>query len=300
MYVLSDKQLNPPVYLSYMPPVLKSKLLSIPQEDLCEIRLRRQKPVTLYYTYGGYFLSENGGITTKRQEAFIADSKDISRAAETAFEFSLYAHEDELSQGFITIKGGHRIGLCGEMKSGKIRSLTDITSLNYRIASEHIGIGEALKPDIIKNNRIQNTLIISPPMCGKTSLIRDLARLLSYDGFKVGVCDTRCEIAAVYDGISYMDTGDADILSGTSMADGINMLLRTMSPDVIICDEIGTKEDTSAILSALGSGSSIIATAHSESREELIKNSSLSEIMPRFNVIVTLCGIGEIKEVHYV
>lgn len=299
MYVLSDKQLNPPGYLSYMPPALKSKLLSIPNENLCEIRIRRQKPIVLIYTFGSFYLSKNGTITTSRNDAFITNSKDFSHAVETAFEFSLYAHEDELSNGFITIKGGHRIGICGEFRSGKLRNLADISSLNYRIAHEHIGIGDRVIADIVDNNRIKNTLIISPPMCGKTSIIRDLARTLSSDGYKVGICDTRTEIAAVYDGIPYMDTGDADILSGAKKSDGINILLRTMSPDVIICDEIGTKEDISAVLEAIGSGSAIIATAHSVSRAALSKSSSLSEIIPYFDIIITLSGIGKIEEVYY-
>ena len=299
MYVLSDKQLNPPGYLSYMPPNLKSKLLSIPQEDLLEIRLRRNKPVILHYTYGRFYLGEDCTITTSRERALIATHHDISHALETAFEFSLYAHEDELSEGFITIKGGHRIGICGEYRFGKFRSLTDITSLNYRIAHEHIGMSDYVKQDIIHNNTINNTLIISPPMCGKTSLIRDLARAVSLSGFKVGVCDTRSEIAAVYDGTPYLDTGDADIVSGISKADGINILLRTMSPDVIICDEIGTREDITAVSNALGCGLGIIATAHSASRDELKKHPFLSEIVPRFNVIITLEGIGKIKEVYY-
>ncbi|MEE0944754.1 MAG: stage III sporulation protein AA [Clostridia bacterium] len=299
MYVLSDKQLNPPSYLSYMPPNLKSKLLSIPQEDLLEIRLRRQKPVILHYTHGRYYLGQDCTITTSRERALIATNQDISHALETAFEFSLYAHEDELSEGFITIKGGHRIGVCGEYRFGKFRNLTDITSLNYRIAHEHIGMSDAVKQDIVGANTIKNTLIISRPMCGKTSLIRDLARAISYDGFKVGVCDTRSEISAVYDGTPYMDTGDADIISGTSKADGIGILLRTMSPDVIICDEIGTNEDITTINNALGCGCAIIATAHSASRDDLLKHPSLSEVVPRFNVIITLEGIGKIKEVYY-
>ncbi len=299
MYILSDKQLTSAGYLSYLPPGLKTLILKAPQENLCEIRLRRQRPVILIYVDGKYYLAKDGGITKDRQQSYIATTKDISRASETAFEFSLYAHEDELSQGYITIRGGHRIGICGEVKDGKIRSLTDISSLNYRIAHEHIGIAEAVKADIIKDNQIRSTLIISPPMCGKTSLLRDTVRLLSSEGIKVGVCDSRGEIAAVYDGEPCLDIGDADVLSGTSKAEGMSMLLRTMSPEVIVCDEIGSLEDARAVAESLSSGTAIIATAHCSSKDELFSHSSLAKTAKQFKVIITLGGIGEIQEVYY-
>ncbi|MBS7298461.1 MAG: stage III sporulation protein AA [Eubacteriales bacterium] len=299
MYILSEKQLNSPEYLSCLHTILKSKLMTVPQENLCEIRIRRSKPIILHYTDGFSYLSRDGGKTSDRQTAYTANSKDISRILENAFEFSLYAHEDELSQGYITIRGGHRIGICGETKNGKFRNLNDISSLNYRIAHEHIGISDNIKNDIINEHHINNTLIISPPMCGKTSLLRDIVRMLSYEGFKVGVCDSRCEIAAIHDGVPYMDIADADILSGTSKSDGINMLLRTMSPDVIACDEIGTHADIEAISEAFGCGCAIIATAHCLSRDELYSKKTFSKIVSHFNLIITLSENFKIKEVYH-
>lgn len=299
MYIVSDKQLTTVRYLSYLPPSLKRAVMETEQDGLCEIRVRRSRPVILHYTDRMCYLAADGGITDDAQSAYTVGARELARACETAFEFSLYAHEDELSQGYITIRGGHRIGLCGEVKSGKIRSFTDVTSMNYRIAHEHIGIAEALVQKLTAGNRVSSTLIISPPMCGKTSLLRDIVRILSLEGRRVGVCDTRGEIAAVYDGEPGMDIGNADILSGAEKADGMRMLLRTMAPEIIACDELGSTDDTNAVSEIMTCGVSIIATAHCSSREELFSG-SMGALASKFDCIVTLGGIGKILEVYHV
>ncbi len=299
MYILSDNLQEFGGYLSYFPLGLKNALMKAESEELCEIRLRRNRPIVLIYRSYRCFLSANGGNTREIKSAYIPSAKELERFLETAFEFSLYAHESELAQGYITVKGGHRIGLCGELREGKLRRFSDITAVNFRIAHEHIGIGEALKEHIVENKRVKSTLIISPPMCGKTSLLRDIARMLSEEGTKVGVCDTRGEIAAVYDGIPCMNVGDADILSGSAKVEGMNMLLRTMSPEVIICDELGGSEDFTAVAEVFGSGTAIIATAHCQSRSEIKRRKNLSKLAEEFNLIITLEGIGEICEVYH-
>ncbi|MBQ7793320.1 MAG: stage III sporulation protein AA [Clostridia bacterium] len=299
MYILSDNQLNCQGYLSYLPLNLRKALAQAPQDELCEIRLRKNRPAVLVYRTARCFLCAEGGITQNPKEAYIPTAKELVRVCESVFEFSLYAHEDELSQGYVTIRGGHRIGLCGELRGGRLRSFSDITALNFRIAHEHIGIGEPLRKHIVKNGRVESTLIISPPMCGKTSLLRDITRMLAASGTKVGVCDCRGEIAAVYDGEPCMNVGDADILSGAAKAEGMNMLLRTMSPEVIVCDELGGSEDFSAVSEIFGSGTAVIATAHCASRTVLEKRRNLSQIAADFSLIVTLGGIGEICEVYH-
>ncbi len=300
MYIISDNLQRVSGYLAYFPPRLAKALSEASGDELCEIRIRRKRPVSLIYRTERCFLHSSGGRTNNINEAYIATNSEIERLLEALFECSLYAHESELENGYITIKGGHRIGLCGEVKEGRLRSFSDITALNFRIAHEHIGIGEPLKNHIIKNELVQNTLIISPPMCGKTSLLRDITRMLADGGTKVGVCDTRGEIAAVYDGEPCMNVGNADVLSGSAKAEGMNMLLRTMSPEVIVCDELGGNEDFDAVAEVFGSGTAIIATAHCTSREELEKRRSLSELSKAFSLIVTLRGIGEIDEVYHV
>lgn len=299
MYILTNGQIQTSRYLSYLPPSLRDAVSSSPQEGLCEIRLRRARPVMLYYTDGSFYLSSGGGRTKNISEAYIVGARELLRACELVFEFSLYAHEDELSNGFVTIRGGHRIGIAGDVRDGKIRGCGDITSLNYRIAHEHIGISEPLLPEIIKNGRVLNTLIVSPPMCGKTSLLRDIIRTVSARGTKVGVCDTRGELAAVYDGVPGMDIGDADIISGAPKAVGMTMLLRCMSPDVIACDELGAIDDVKAAGQIFGCGVSLIATAHSSSRTEVFTRSEMKPLKDNFECIITLGGIGEIREVYH-
>ncbi len=300
MYILSDNQLEISGYLAYLPHTLRKNILTADREGLLEIRLRRNRPVVLIYQKERLFLAQEGGVTKNFQKGYIPTTREIERLLENLFESSLYAHEDELEKGYITIKGGHRIGLCGELKNGRLRSFSDITALNFRIAHEHIGIAEPLRGDLIKNERVQSTLIISPPMCGKTSLLRDITRMLSTEGTKVGVCDTRGEIASVYDGKPCMDVGDADVLSGSGKASGMSMLLRTMSPEVIVCDELGTGEDREAVSEIFGTGTAVIATAHCASRKELENKGKLAGIANSFNLIVTLRGVGEIDEVYYV
>ncbi len=300
MYILSNEQLERGRYLPCLTNKINTALKDAPKDNLLEIRIRRRRPVMLKYPKNLCYLKESGGITQNKDEAYIMEANEIKELSESIFESSLYAYEDEISEGFVTIKGGHRIGISGDTKKGKIRSLSDITSLNFRIAHEHIGFGEAVLDEILSNGKINNTLIISPPMCGKTSLLRDIARLISTKGKKVALCDTRYELAAVYDGVAYMDIGESDVLSGMEKAMGMKMLLRTMSPDVIISDELGTSDDINAAMDILGSGAKIIASIHKESREMLYKTPYLKEFLENIDLFITLGGVGEIKEVYHV
>lgn len=300
MYVLTNCQTSVLQYLSYLPPALSVAAAKAGQDGLCEIRLRRARPVMLYYTDGCYYLDSEGGRTKDLRRAYIVSSQEMTRACEMVFEFSLYAHQDELSEGYVTIRGGHRIGIAGGINSGKIRSLSDITSLNYRIAHEHIGIADPIMPKIIREKRLMNTIIVSPPMCGKTSLLRDIVRASSQQGIRVGVCDTRKEIAAVYDGEPEMDIGNADVVSGAPKSSGMMMLLRCMSPDAIVCDELGAPQDARAAERIFGCGVSLIATAHAGSRKEFFDRPEMSAIAGKFDCVITLGGIGEVREVYYV
>lgn len=298
MYILTNEQAAKTGYLSYLPPRLRDAVCAAPQEGLCEIRLRRSRPAMLYYTTGRYYLARDGGRTKNPCEGYVVSAKELVRACELVFEFSLYAHEDELQEGFVTIRGGHRIGIAGGARGGRICGFSDIGSLNYRIAHEHIGIAEPIIKEII-GRKINNTMIISPPMCGKTSLLRDCVRALAGYGVRVGVCDTRGEIAAVYEGEPGMDIGDADVLSGISKSAGMMMLLRCMSPDVIACDELGGADDVAAAEQIFGCGASLIATAHASSREEFFARKDMERIASRFDCVITLGGIGEIREVYH-
>lgn len=200
-------------------------------------------------------------------------------------DYSYYAYEDELSKGYITIEGGHRVGICGRvtLKDGRVHLIKDVSSLNIRRSRQIIGASRAVINSVCdeQKNSIRNTLIISPPKCGKTTILRDLARALSYKGYRVGICDERSEIAGSYNGETSYDLGKrTDILDGCPKAEGILMLIRSMSPDVIITDEIGKKEDVGAIESALCAGVKTITTIHGSSYED-VENSAVGDLIKK-------------------
>ena len=230
----------------------------------------------------------------------------IDETLNRLLDYSYYAYEEELSKGYITIEGGHRVGLCGTvtMKDGKVQLIKDVSSLNIRRSRQIIGVSGKIINSVCDEKRriIRNTLIISPPKCGKTTILRDLARNLSGRGYRVGICDERSEIAGCYNGKSSFDLGSrTDILDGCPKSEGILMLIRSMSPDVIITDEIGRKEDVGAIDSALCAGVKTITTIHGSSYED-VENSAVGELIKRhvFETLIFLSAepsMGTVKRI---
>ena len=230
----------------------------------------------------------------------------IDETLNRLLDYSYYAYEEELSKGYITIEGGHRVGLCGTvtMKDGKVHLINDVSSLNIRRSRQIIGVSGKIINSVCDEKRriIRNTLIISPPKCGKTTILRDLARNLSGRGYRVGICDERSEIAGCYNGKSSFDLGSrTDILDGCPKSEGILMLIRSMSPDVIITDEIGRKEDVGAIDSALCAGVKTITTIHGSSYED-VENSAVGELIKRhvFETLIFLSAepsMGTVKRI---
>ena len=230
----------------------------------------------------------------------------IDETLNRLLDYSYYAYEEELSKGYITIEGGHRVGLCGTvtMKDGKVHLIKDVSSLNIRRSRQIIRVSGKIINSVCDEKRriIRNTLIISPPKCGKTTILRDLARNLSGRGYRVGICDERSEIAGCYNGKSSFDLGSrTDILDGCPKSEGILMLIRSMSPDVIITDEIGRKEDVGAIDSALCAGVKTITTIHGSSYED-VENSAVGELIKRhvFETLIFLSAepsMGTVKRI---
>lgn len=230
----------------------------------------------------------------------------IDETLNRLLDYSYYAYEEELSKGYITIEGGHRVGLCGTvtMKDGKVHLIKYVSSLNIRRSRQIIGVSGKIINSVCDEKRriIRNTLIISPPKCGKTTILRDLARNLSDRGYRVGICDERSEIAGCYNGKSSFDLGSrTDILDGCPKSEGILMLIRSMSPDVIITDEIGRKEDVGAIDSALCAGVKTITTIHGSSYED-VENSAVGELIKRhvFETLIFLSAepsMGTVKRI---
>ena len=236
-----------------------------------EIRIRADRPLIIKTDKSDFFIDMNGRITG-RDNAFIPSVKDISLTAEILGGYSLYAFDEELKNGFITIEGGHRVGICGRavVDNGAIKTLRNISSLNFRIARQIKGCADEVLKYITDEGRVFNTLIISPPGGGKTTVLRDVIRSVSdgFEGFKgmtVGVCDERSEIAASFRGRAKNDVGiRTDVVDSVSKSKGMMLLLRSMSPEIIAADEIGTEEDMLAIKTAVLSGVRLICTSHGE------------------------------------
>ena len=290
--------------LEYIPQNIRRRMFNINLDDAREIRISTGKPVSIYFSDGCYYISARGNLSRIPSTAVRATRTDIEEAMELAAKSSVYSVGDEIKNGFITIGGGHRIGITDTAVTdkGKISFLKDISAMNYRLAREVIGASDKVIDKITDGNTIKSTLIISPPCAGKTTMLRDIARSLSYKGTRVSIVDERREIAAMYEGKSGFDLGfSTDVLEGVGKAEGMLMMLRSMSPDVIITDEIGKMEDADAIEKIINSGVKIITTVHGTDRKQLLCRRDLREICRYFDLMITLSkrnGAGTVEEIY--
>ena len=264
-------------------------------DGLQEIRLRIGQPLRVLRGNREAVLSENG-------QPHIVTKEEMRETMEYISHYSLYAYENELRQGFLTVEGGHRVGVAGKviMEKDKVKNIQYISSVNIRVSHEVIGCADRLLQKKKKNMQVCHTLIISPPCCGKTTLIRDLIRQISdgnqyVKGCSVGVVDERSELGGCYLGIAQNHLGTrTDILDCCPKAEGMIMLIRSMSPQVIAVDEIGTSEDIHAIEYAMQCGCKLIASVHGLNMDEATKKPVLGELIRRrmFERYVVL-GNGE-------
>ena len=260
--------------------LMNEKNLKI-EENIEEIRIRINRPIILKL--------RNQDICIN----YIVTEKDIMQTLEKLCENSLYAYKKQITEGYITVKGGHRVGITGTgvVEEEKIINLKYISSLNFRIAREVKGCSKNILKEIInqKDNTIYNTIIVAPPGKGKTTILRDIVRNisngiqeLSFTGKNCGLIDERGEIAACYRGIPQKDVGiRTDIIENVSKEKGIMMLIRSMAPEVIACDEIGSSQDVQAIEKAVISGVKGIFTMHGKSIDDMRNNREISKLLEK-------------------
>ncbi len=237
--------------------------------------------------------------------------RDIREMMEYISRYSLFSFENEMKNGYITIAGGHRIGIAGKVivEDGNVKNFQYISSINIRVAHEILGCGESVIPYIYDKGIYHSVLIVSPPGCGKTTLLRDVIRITSSGtkemvGQTVGVVDERSEIGGCFEGVSQNNLGiRTDILDACPKAEGMLMLLRSMSPDIIAVDEIGTREDMEAVEQIMHCGITVIATVHGGSLNEIQKNPYVESIIKnkgfqRYIILDRKNHIGNVMAVY--
>lgn len=288
--------------LTQLAPKLRSMLEAINfWQTIEEIRLRVNKPVVIKAGGQEFGLNTHGKCHITRSYRVTTD--DLTRTMQIMTKNSWYALEDEIKAGYLSLSGGHRVGISGKitLDNGVIKNLRYINGLSIRFAKEIIGAANDIVSRMYNRDRVLSTLIISPPGCGKTTLLRDICRQLSNRGLDTVVIDERSEIAACYQGVPQLDVGlRTDVIDGCPKVEGIIMAIRGMSPRIIITDEIGNPDDGLALTEAIRAGVSVISTCHGVTVEQ-VKNRLWVQkggwVFEQAVILSRRCGPGTIERV---
>lgn len=292
-------------YLKCLPVEMRRKIEDyiFNLKNLEEIRIRTNKPLILNFG------------TKEEVLDYITHKNEINNILEKICSNSIYSFQDEICEGYITIPGGHRIGLVGTCiyENGRIKNIKEISSLNFRIAKQVKGAGSnALKYILdLNNNSIHNTIVVSPPGAGKTTLIRDMIRQISngiesvgFKGLTIGLIDERGEISATYKGENQNDIGvRTDVLVNVPKDIGMRIMIRTMAPKIVVADEIGKREDFDAIEYMIKSGVKGIFSMHGDHIKDIENNENIKKLIDRKYIerIIFLDEKekGKIKEIYF-
>lgn len=302
--------------LAALPKPLRSLIQQLPKDDLKkleEIRLRQDRPLVLGLDRQDYFLNLQGGLTADPAQGYVVSGDDIQRTAQLISNSSLYAIEEELKNGYITLPGGHRVGLTGKVlaEQGKVRTIKYLSGFNIRLSRPVLGAADGvLKYLVGPGGEFYHTMLISPPRCGKTTMLRDIVRQLSngipslgWAGVTVGVVDERSEIAGCYRGVPQHDVGvRTDVLDACPKAAGMMMLIRSMSPKIIATDEIGRMADIEMLEEVFNAGVKVLTTVHGTGVQELMRRPALQRLLQmgvieRFVILSRTKGAGTVERI---
>lgn len=282
-------------------------------DGLQEIRMRVNSPAAVLIDNREWFVDGTGRLLDRPPREAGTSPEELEAVLKHLCQYSVYAFADEIRQGFLTIQGGHRVGLSGQVimeEGNRVRNIKYIRYLNIRVAHEIKGVSDDVLPCLYdEKGHIRNTLLISPPGCGKTTMLRDIIRNVSNGtrygrGVNVSVVDERSEIAGSYLGIAQNDVGiRTDVLDGCPKKEGMMMLIRSMAPRVLAVDELGDEGDIWALQMASGCGSRLIATVHGSSLEEVrqkkyMRNVIEDRLFDRYLVLTRVNGYCETEGIY--
>ena len=268
---------------------LERVLADCNEEKITEIRLRKNKPLVVFEGAKKMYPMTDAG-------RYVVTQEDIERVMGFATDFSLYAVNDQLTKGYL-VKNGVRVGVAGVgvVEQGKILTVKDINALVLRVPHEVKGCAEEIMPKLYDGDRLKSTLIISPPGAGKTTLLRDMARIVSEKENTI-IIDERFEIAGVE---SSVDVGESEVMSGVEKKIAYQFAIRSMSPSLIVTDEIFSSTDVDSIEDVLRCGVKIFASIHGDNLQSIMKSKIFERLHSVFEVFVTLAPIGKVVSVEY-
>ena len=296
-----DSAENLKTVLEYLPAAVRAALQKLEPARLSglqEIRLRAGRPVALTMP-GCTELLARDGLTRNPAAALIPSPEDLSHSLQAVLSYSVYSHQHDLAQGYVTIRGGNRVGICGSaVRQGEdVQTVRGVSGMNFRIAGEVRGAASSVFRQL---GECGGVLIAGKPGSGKTTFLRDYCRLLG-DRYRTALVDERGELAAVYRGVPQHDVGlMTDVLDGYPRGQGIRTALRVLTPEHILCDELSSPEDMASVLDANGSGVQLTASVHAGSFEELRERACLWEVLQAgvFRHCVMLGGVGQVQAVR--